>query len=118
LAFDTPVPFSTMGRRNVSNVPAQALILLNDPLVVELSRKWANRALEQVPVDGKNDLSKRIHWLYLAAFGRPPTQKESLAANHYLTSKSAEYGVSTKDAGLWADLTHVLVNTKEFIYLR
>ena len=38
LAFDTPVPFSTMGRRNISNVPAQALILLNDPLVVQLSR--------------------------------------------------------------------------------
>ncbi len=26
-----PVPFSTMGRRNVSNVPAQALTLMNDP---------------------------------------------------------------------------------------
>ena len=35
LAFDTPVPFSCMGRRNASNVPAQALILLNDPLVIE-----------------------------------------------------------------------------------
>ena len=35
LAFDMPVPFSTMGRRNVSNVPAQALTLMNDPLVVE-----------------------------------------------------------------------------------
>src|SRR5262249_42533181 len=28
LAFDYPVPFSTMGRRSVSNVPAQALTLL------------------------------------------------------------------------------------------
>lgn len=37
LTFDTPVPFSSMGRRNVSNVPAQALILLNDPLVARLS---------------------------------------------------------------------------------
>src|SRR5262249_54545860 len=33
LAFDTPNPFSTVGRRTVSNVPAQALILMNDPLV-------------------------------------------------------------------------------------
>jgi len=115
LAFDTPVPFSTMGRRNVSNVPAQALILLNDPLVVELSKKWATRSLEQIPED---DLSKRTDWLYLAAFGRPPTKMESQAANQYIASKAAEYGVSTKDAGLWADLTHVLVNTKEFIYLR
>src|SRR5262249_23119302 len=28
LAFDYPVPFSTMGRRSVSNVPAQALTML------------------------------------------------------------------------------------------
>ena len=35
LAFDTPIPFSSVGRRNVSNVPAQALILMNDPFVVQ-----------------------------------------------------------------------------------
>ena len=35
LAFDAPIPFNTVGRRNVSNVPAQALILMNDPLVVQ-----------------------------------------------------------------------------------
>ncbi len=46
-AFDTPTPFSTMGRRNVSNVPAQALILMNDPFVVDQARGWANRAVEQ-----------------------------------------------------------------------
>ena len=45
LAFDTPVPFSTMGRRNVSNVPAQALTLMNDPLVVGQARLWAERVL-------------------------------------------------------------------------
>ena len=33
LAFDTPIPFSTVGRRQVSNVPAQSLILMNDPFV-------------------------------------------------------------------------------------
>ena len=45
LAFDAPVPFSTMGRRNVSNVPAQALTLMNDPLVVGQARLWAERVL-------------------------------------------------------------------------
>ena len=44
LAFDTPTPFSSMGRRNVSNVPAQPLILLNDPLVVELADDWSKQA--------------------------------------------------------------------------
>jgi hypothetical protein len=40
LAFDTPVPFSTMGRRNVANVPAQSLILMNDPFVLDRVRGW------------------------------------------------------------------------------
>ena len=43
LAFDTPIPFNTMGRRNVSNVPAQALILMNDPFVVEQAKLWSQR---------------------------------------------------------------------------
>ena len=34
LAFDFPIPFTTIGRRSVSNVPAQALTLMNNPLVV------------------------------------------------------------------------------------
>ena len=38
LAYDTPSPFSTMGRRNVSNVPAQALIMMNDPFVLLAGR--------------------------------------------------------------------------------
>src|SRR5712671_2463631 len=43
LAFDTPIPFNTMGRRNVSNVPAQALILMNDPFIVEQAKTWSQR---------------------------------------------------------------------------
>ena len=39
LAFDMPIPFSTIGRRSVSNVPAQALILMNDPFVVEQAKR-------------------------------------------------------------------------------
>src|SRR5262249_62354160 len=35
LAFDYPVPFTTLGKRTVSNVPAQALTLLNNPFVIQ-----------------------------------------------------------------------------------
>ena len=114
LTFDTPVPFSSMGRRNVSNVPAQSLILLNDPLVVELSRGWAERALKAEP----HDVAKRIAWLYLTGFGRQPTVGESRIAVDFIDSKAAELQVSTGDSKLWADFAHVLVNTKEFIFLR
>jgi hypothetical protein len=118
LTFDTPVPFSSMGRRNVSNVPAQALILLNDPLVAELSRKWGEQALQNTPDTGTNGVDRRIAWMYLSGFARRPTGEESQAAAAFLTSQAVERGVTTEDAGLWADFAHVLVNAKEFIFLR
>ena len=114
LTFDTPIPFSSMGRRNVSNVPAQSLILLNDPLVVELSSGWAERALKAEP----QDVAKRIAWLYLTGFGRQPTSRESQTAIAFINSKADELKVTAEDTKLWADFAHVLVNTKEFIFLR
>ncbi|MEZ6135617.1 MAG: PSD1 and planctomycete cytochrome C domain-containing protein [Pirellulaceae bacterium] len=118
LTFDTPVPFSSMGRRNVSNVPAQALILLNDPLVVELSREWGELALHSVAGEGDSATIERIQWMYLAAFGRHPTPQESQVAVAFLETQAAQQGVTTEDSKLWASFAHALVNTKEFIFLR
>jgi mono/diheme cytochrome c family protein len=67
LAFDSPVPFSTMGRRNVSNVPAQALTLMNDPMIAGQAQLWAKRVLA---VADRSDRS-RLDLLYETALGRP-----------------------------------------------
>ncbi|MCG8653398.1 MAG: PSD1 and planctomycete cytochrome C domain-containing protein [Pirellulales bacterium] len=106
LTFDTPVPFSTMGRRNVSNVPAQALILMNDPLVARMARHWAEKAMQQHPT-----VSQRIEGMYQAAFARPPTEHELAAAQRYLRD-------GANDPEIWTDFAHALINTKEFIFLR
>lgn len=105
LAFDTPVPFSTMGRRNASNVPAQALILMNDPFVAQQAEMWAGRAMESsdVPED-------RIRWFYISAFARAPTPAELEVAIDFVTSDDSP------DA--WIGLAHALINTKEFIFIR
>ncbi|MGI9470622.1 MAG: PSD1 and planctomycete cytochrome C domain-containing protein [Rubripirellula sp.] len=118
LTFDTPVPFSSMGRRNVSNVPAQSLILLNDPLVAELSGQWGKRAVENIPDTDAQTVARRVDWMYLSGFGRHPTKEESEAATDFLNSQASQLGVSTEDPDLWASFAHVLVNTKEFIFLR
>jgi hypothetical protein len=100
LAFDTPTPFSTVGKRTVSNVPAQSLILMNDPFVHQQSQKWAERIARE-PGDDEG----RIRRMYLAAFGRLPRPAEVSACRDYLRE------------GGWADLAHALVNVKEFIYV-
>jgi len=112
LAFDTPIPFMTMGRRNVSNVPAQALILMNDPFVVEQAKLWSQR------LTANSNPAQRVQQMYLAAFSRPPTPAELADANTFLTEQRTLYGAGLlADEQSWADFAHVLFNVKEFIYL-
>ena len=118
LAFDTPTPFSSMGRRNVSNVPAQPLILLNDPLVVELADDWSKQAAKNITGTGFDAASKRIEWMYLSAFSRYPTKQETATSLAFLSSKAADSKSFDFDDTYWSELAHALVNTKEFIFLR
>jgi hypothetical protein len=112
LAFDYPIPFSTIGRRSVSTVPAQALILMNNPFVVQQAEVWAKRVLAE-PGLGEGG---RISRMYLAAFARLPSDKELAAAAAFLSEQDRSYG-GNDDPRSWRDLGHVLMNTKEFIYV-
>ncbi len=112
LAFDMPGPFSTMGRRSVSNVPAQALVLMNDPFIREQATHWARRLLEE-----HNDIGERIYAMFEKAFARPPTDKERREILSFLEARSGPDGEGGTDESLWADLCHVLFNKKEFIYI-
>ena len=116
-AFDTPLPFNTTGRRAVSNLPAQALILLNDPLVVEQAHRWAHIALgRQRRIAARADHEDVRNGLRSAADRRPswPTRDFPAAARGAVgTDASARL----TDERVWADLCHVLFNVKEFIFI-
>ncbi len=55
--FNQPIPKQTVGRRDVSNVPDQALALLNDPFVTAMSKHWSERLV----TDGATSPEQRIH---------------------------------------------------------
>jgi hypothetical protein len=112
LAFDAPAPMSTVGRRNVSNVPAQALALLNNAFVVEQARLWAERALAQALPE-----PEQVARLYETAFARPPEPDELAAALDFLHAQAAAYG-EVQPRRAWADLCHVLLNAKEFLFVQ
>tara|TARA_Y100001934_G_scaffold38770_1_gene45416 strand:- start:5651 stop:9466 length:3816 start_codon:yes stop_codon:yes gene_type:complete len=117
LAFDMPIPFNSVGRRNVSNVPSQALILMNDPFVVEQAKLWGKR------ISAIADLSmeEKLKQMYLEAFARNPSPEEITDASEFMIIQAMEYNIPadklTTDERLWADLGHVLINTKRFIYI-
>lgn len=118
IAFDTPTPFSSMGRRNVSNVPAQALILMNDPLVAELAKAWAKRACDTVPLGEVQSPDARVKWMMMTAYAREPNALELSAARRFLEKHAAENGLAIGDDALWEDFAHALINKKEFIFQR
>ena len=115
LVFDYPVPFTTIGRRSVSNVPAQALTLMNSPFVVQQARRWAERVLNEY---GDETDAELVRVLYQEAFARQPTDEELTGALAFLAEQAQGYGTHPRDPAVWADLCHVLVNAKEFIFIR
>ncbi|MFG0333334.1 MAG: PSD1 and planctomycete cytochrome C domain-containing protein [Maioricimonas sp. JB049] len=114
-AFDFPTPHSTIGRRSVSNVPAQALALMNNPLVIEESQRWGRKLLEETPNATTAD---RIRRMYVAACGRPPTDTELAAGTQFIEMQAESYDSGPKDPRVWGDYGHVIWNVKEFIFIR
>ena len=106
LAFDQPTPFATVGRRNRSNVPAQALALANAPLVHELCERFA----ERVVAYSRND-AQRLQFAYLLAFGRMPRVREIHRLLPFVEGAEDERAT-------WFDAMHALLNTTEFRFRR
>ena len=124
LTFDMPIPFNSMGRRNVSNVPAQSLILMNDPFVVAQAELWAKRLLDDPQwknLEPVKRISGRLNNAYLNAFCRLPTEIEEKQLTEFLHAQGAALNIPpedrTDDLRVWKDLVHILVNTKEFIFI-
>ncbi len=90
--FDAPVPASTTGKRDVTNVPGQALTLLNDPLVLELSEHWAQR-IQRDPALSETD--RRIEAMFIRSLGHPPTAHEMERSRRFL-QWTAEQHAQTK----------------------
>nr|WP_299381625.1 PSD1 and planctomycete cytochrome C domain-containing protein [Allomuricauda sp.] len=115
--FDRPIPFTTFGKRDVTNVPAQSLILMNDPFVIQQSEIMANKLLAHKELT----MEQRVTWLYMRTFSRKPTAKEIENASNFMDSikkmKSDEGLVENMELEVWKEYCHSIFNLKEFIYL-
>ena len=82
--FDAPDSFSSTAQRNVTTTPTQALLLINQPFLVQRSRAFARRLVRE---SGDAD-EARITQAYRLAFGRPPTAEELDRARQFLVEQS------------------------------
>ena len=114
--FDTPAPFSTFGRRNITNVPAQSLSLMNDPFVYDQAVKWATNLSDH----GYSE-EEKVNRIYENAFARTPSPEELSAAIAMIKklsqSESTTQNENESDIEIWANYCHTIFNMKEFIHL-
>lgn len=112
MTFDMPNPFGPKGARSVSNVPAQALALMNDPFVADQAKKWATRVLAEPGLDDNARIARMVE----IATGREPDKTTLDALGAFLGEQSTLYGA--RDERVWSDLAHALFNSKDFIFVR
>ena len=117
LAFDTPVPMSARGRRAVSNVPAQALIMLNDEFAHQQAARWAELLIDRSPT-----VNDAIVGAWQQALGRQPVRQELAAIQSFARTQAEQHTEVLSETTIgnktMQDVCHAIMNTKEFIYLR
>jgi len=105
--FNLPVPTTTVSSRDSTNVPAQALSMMNGEFVQNASEQWA----ESVKVATKGQsMESQIGALFLDAFARSPNETELETLSEYYKS------LEDSDTAL-KNIAFALMNTKEFIYV-
>lgn len=129
-AFDAPTRENCTVRRERTNTPLQALVLMNDTQFVEAARYLAQRSLKEKSVE-----LERLQWLFHTVLGKPASDEdiEDLSdavtkfRMHFTESpKVAENLVKTGDSPVdsdldkqelasWTMVVNILMNRDDFI---
>jgi hypothetical protein len=116
-AFDFPGGKVALGRRDVTNVPAQALALLNDPFVLGQADEWAARLIARPDAS----IAARIDAAFETALSRPPRDDERQRFEQAVAQFATLYQVPTGEVlqsrVVWRDVAHSIFNLQEFIYI-
>jgi hypothetical protein len=130
-AFDAPTSEESCPRRFSTVVPSQALTLMNDKFVLDWSRQFAGRVLN----DAGLSPDQQIDRAYRLAFSRSPKPEERQAVSRFLDEQSAliaarlqhnekvlvpsklPEGMDPAKAAAFVDFCHSLMSSNEFLYI-
>ncbi|HMO93037.1 MAG TPA: PSD1 and planctomycete cytochrome C domain-containing protein [Pirellulaceae bacterium] len=131
MLMDAPSRESCTVRRERTNTPLQALMLMNDPQYVEAARYLAQLALQNRSSD-----TERIEWMFLRALGREPNAQERMIFAEYLSATSQRFmadeaaaqallaigeepaqkvGPAATELAAWTMVASLLMNMDEFV---
>jgi hypothetical protein len=113
-AFNQPDPACTCGKRDVSIVAPQALMLLNNPFAVRIAGNLADR----LRMECGSDVRKQIGRAFSLALGRAPTDDEvSVVLRELERLRVVRASNKNAERAALADFCLALMNTNEFIFV-
>ena len=109
MVFDQPKPAFTVGKRYVTNGPAQSLMMLNDAMVIGFAEGWSKRIAGTT-----SDSQTRIERMFEDWLSRSPTPEEIAEAMQIIQGMEAQVG----EERAWANFALALFNIKEGMFVR
>ena len=109
--FDYPSPMATRGSRDVTNVPLQALTMMNDPFVISEAEGLAKRVMDR-------PLENRVDALFRIALNRTPTATEKSRFTGLAAELASLNGTARDSLDVWKNVAHAILNLKEFLYFQ
>jgi len=127
--FDFPDPSMVNGAREATNVPSQALFLLNGEFTHRTSHATAERITRTYPAPDKRGgpeaaFDERIELAYRLVLSRTPRAEEKTAAKEFLhkfgpgPGSTNPYLRSDNTMNAWTSLCRALFSSAEYRHLR
>jgi hypothetical protein len=111
--FDLPDLKLPTGRRNETHVPAQSLLMLNDPLVHLLAEHWGQALCQHTELT----VEERLEQMFLLAYSRRPRADEVQEWSTLARELAGDADVLSNPKA-WSGVAHTLLNTAEFLHYR
>ncbi|MFN7843987.1 MAG: DUF1553 domain-containing protein [Pirellula sp.] len=111
--FDFPDANITASTRTETTVPQQQLFVLNSPFMIEQSKAFAKRLMDEAG----EEIEARIRYAFELAYGRPVNEREMLLAKQYLAGEDDESERNLNELTRWERYAQVLLGSNEFMYL-
>jgi hypothetical protein len=106
-AFDAPDRNETCGKRFATTTAPQALMLLNDSLLLGHAKTFAKR----VTKESGDDADKAVTAAFRHALGREPDTEEKAAVLDFVKNHKGGFEAAM------TDVCHSLLNLNEFVYV-
>ncbi|MDE0865178.1 MAG: DUF1549 domain-containing protein [Rubripirellula sp.] len=121
--YDFPNAATPVGSRDSTTVPTQALLLMNDPMVMQQAENLARTILSQTGADRAGtgpvtESQQRIERLYELLFQRPATDSETETLQTFLREFETTFTADNQaELKVWAAMIHTLLLSSEFIHV-